>query len=64
MAVWGGLTNSCERREAKSKGERERYLQMNAEFHGIATIDKKAFLNQQCKEIEENSRMGNTGDLF
>ena len=37
---------------------------MNAEFHGIATIDKKAFLNQQCKEIEENSRMGNTGDLF
>ena len=50
------------RREAKGKGEKERY--MNAEFQRIARRDKKAFLSDQCKEIEENSRMGKTRDLF
>ena len=64
MAVWGGLTNSCERREAKSKGEKERYKHLNAEFQRIATRDKKAFLSEECKEIEENNRMGKTRDLF
>ena len=64
MAVWGGLTNSCERREAKSKGERERYKHLNAEFQRIARRDKKAFFSDQCKEIEENSRMGKTRDRF
>ena len=63
MAVWGGLTNSCERREAKNKGEKERYKHLNAEFQRIARRDKKAFLRDQCKEIEENNRMGKTRDL-
>ena len=49
-----------ERREAKSKGERERCIQLNAEFQRITRRDKKAFLNEQCKEIEESIRMGNT----
>ena len=62
-AVWGGLTNSCEKREAKSKGEKERYTHSNAEFQRIAKRDK-AFLRDQCKEIEENNRMGKTRDLF
>ena len=52
------------RREAKGKGEKERYTQLNAEFQRIARRDKKAFLSDQCKEIEENNRMGKTGDLF
>ena len=52
------------RREAKSKGEKERYTHLNAEFQRIARGDKKAFLRDQCKEIEENNRMGKTGDLF
>ena len=64
MAVWGGLTNSCERREAKSKGEKKRYKHLNAEFQRKARRDKKAFLSEQCKEIEENNRMGKTRDLF
>ena len=64
MAVWGGLTNSCERREAKSKGENKRYKHLNAEFQRIARRDKKAFLNNKWKEIEENNRMGKTRDLF
>ena len=64
MAVWGGLINSFERREAKSKGEKERYTHLNAEFQRIVRRDKKAFLSDQCKEIEENNRMGNTRDLF
>ena len=64
MAVWGGLTKSCERREAKSKGEKERYKHLNAEFQRIARRDKKAFLSNQCKEIEENNRMKKTRDLF
>ena len=52
------------RREAKSKGEKERYKHLNAEFQRIARRDKKAFLSSQCKEIEENNRMGRTRDLF
>ena len=51
-------------REAKSKGEKERYKHLNAEFQRIARKDKKAFLSDQCKEIEENTRMGKTRDLF
>ena len=52
------------RREVKSKGEKERYTRSNAEFQRIARRDKKAFLSDQCKEIEENNRMGKTHDLF
>ena len=52
------------RREAKSKGEKERYKHLNAEFQRIARRDKKAFLSDQCKEIEENNRMEKTRDLF
>ena len=52
------------RREAKSKGEKERYKHLNAEFQRIARRHKKAFLSDQCKEIEENNRMGKTRDLF
>ena len=64
IVVWGSLTNSCEIREAKSKGEKERYKHLNAEFQRISRRDKKAFLMDQCKEIEENNRMGKTRDLF
>ena len=52
------------RREAKGKGEKERYTHLNAEFQRIARRDKKAFLSEQCKEMEENNRMGKTRDLF
>ena len=52
------------KREAKSKGEKERYTHFNAEFQTIARRDKKAFLSDECKEIEENNRMGKTRDLF
>ena len=52
------------RREAKSKGEKERYKHLNADFQRRARRDKKAFLSDQCKEIEENNRMGKTRDLF
>ena len=52
------------RREAKSKGEKERYKHLNAEFQTIARRDKKAFLSDQCKEIEENNRTGKTRDFF
>ena len=51
-------------REVKSKGEKERYIQLNAEFQRIARRDKKAFFHEQCKEVEENNRMGKTRDLF
>ena len=64
MAAWGGLTNSCERREAKSKEGKERYTHLNAEFQRIARRDKKAFLSDQGKEIVENNWMGKTRDLF
>ena len=52
------------RREVKNEGEKERYKHLNAEFQRIAKRDKKAFLSDQCKEIEENNRMGKTRDLF
>ena len=52
------------RREAKSKGENERYKHLNAEFQRIVRKDKKAFLSDQCKKVEENNRMGKTRDLF
>ena len=58
------LQIAVNRREAKSKGEKERYTHLNAEFQKIARRDKKAFLSDQCKEIEENNRMGKTRDLF
>ena len=58
------LQIAVKRREVKSKGEKERYTNLNAEFQRIARRDKKAFLSDQCKEIEENNRMGKTRDLF
>ena len=58
------LQRAVKRREAKSKGEKERYKHVNAEFQRIARRDKKAFLSEQCKEIEENNRMGKTRDVF
>ena len=58
------LQIAVKRREAKSKGEKERYTHLNAEFQRIARRDKKAFLSHQCKEIEENNRMGKSRDLF
>ena len=64
MAVWGGLTTGCEKKRRKSKGEKERYKHLNTEFQRIARRDKKAVLSDQCKEIEENNRMGKTRDLF
>ena len=58
------LEIAVKRREAKRKGEKERYTHLNAEFQTIAKRDKKAYLSDQCKEIEENSRMGKTRDIF
>ena len=58
------LQIAMKRKEAKSKGEKERYKHLNAEFQRIAKRDKKAFLSDQCKEIEENNRKGKTRDLF
>ena len=60
MVVWEGLTNSSE----KKRSAKEIYIHLNAEFKRIARRDKKAFLSDECKEIEENNRMGNTRDLF
>ena len=57
------LQIAVKRREAKSKGEKERYTHLNAEFHRIARRDKRAFLSDQCKNIEENNRMGKSRDL-
>ena len=57
------LRTAVKRREAKGKGEKERYTHLSAEFQRIARSDKKAFLSDQCKEIEENNRMGKTRDL-
>ena len=58
------LQRAVKRREVKSQGEKERYKHLNAEFQRIARRDKKAFLSDQCKEIEENNRMGKIRDLF
>ena len=66
-AIWlseEALEIAEQRREAKGKGEKERYINLNAEFQRIARRDKKAFLSEQCKEIEANDRMGSTRDLF
>ena len=60
----GYFQRAEERREVKGKGEKERYTHLNAEFQRIASRDKKAFLSDQCKEIEENNKMGKTRDLF
>ena len=64
MAVWGGLTNSCEKKRSEEQRKKERYIHLNAEFQRIARTDKKGFLSDQCKEIEENNRMGKTRELF
>ena len=64
MVVSGGITSSCEKKKSEGKGEKERYTCLNAEFQRIARRDKKASLNDQCKEIEGNNRMGKTRDLF
>ena len=61
MAVGGGLTNSCENREAKSKGEKEIYTHVNSDFQRIARRDKKTFPSDQCKEIEENKEWERLG---
>ena len=63
MAVWGGLTNSCEKKRNEKQRRKGRYKHLNAEFQRIARRDKKAFLCNQCKEIEEKNRMGKTRDL-
>ena len=64
MVVWGALTNICEKKRS-GKREKERYTHLNAELQRIAARrDKKAFLSDQCKEIEENNRMGKSRDLF
>ena len=64
MAVWEGLQIAVKRSEAKSKGEKERFKYLNAEFQRIARRDKKALFSDQCKEIEENNRIGKTRNLF
>ena len=64
MAIWEYLQIAVKRREVKSKGKKARYNHLNAEFQRIARRDKKAFLSDQRKEIEENNKMGKTRDLF
>ena len=64
MAVWGGLTNSCEKKRGETQRRKERYKHLSAEFQRIARRDKKAFFSDQCKEIEENNRMGKTRALI
>ena len=64
MAVWGGLTNSCEKKRSEKQRRKGRYSHLNAEFQRISKRDKKAFLSDQCKEIKENNRIGKARDLF
>ena len=64
MAVWGGLKNSCEKKRGEKQRRKGKNNHLNAEFQRIARRDKKAFLSDQCKEIEESNRMGKTRDLF
>ena len=64
MAAWGGLTNSCEKKRNEKQRRKERYKHLNAEFQRIPMRDKKALISNQCKDIEENNRMGKTRDLF
>ena len=62
--VWGSLTNSCEEKRSEKQRRKGKIYPFNAEFQTIARRDKKVFLNDQCKEIEENNRMGKTRDLI
>ena len=64
MIVWGGLTNSCEKKRGEKQRRKERYKHLKAEFQRIARRDKKTFLSEHSKEIEENNRMGNNKDVF
>ena len=64
MAVWGGLTNSCEKKRGEKQRRKERHKHLNAEFQRISRRDKKVFFRDQCKEIEENNRLRKTRDLF
>ena len=64
MAIRGGLTNSCEKKRSEKQRGKGKIFHLNAEFQRIARRNKKAFLSDQCKEIEENNRMGKTRDLF
>ena len=64
MAVWGGLTNSCEKKRSEKPRGKERYKHLNAEFQRIARRDLKAIFSDQCKELEEKNRMGKTRGLF
>ena len=64
MAVWGGLTNSCEKKRSKKQRRKGKIYPLNTEFQRIARRDNKAFFSNQYKEIEENNRMGKTRDLF
>ena len=64
MAVWEGFTNSCEKKRRKKQRRKGKIYALNAEFQRIARRDKKAFLSEQCKEIEENNRMGKTSEIF
>ena len=64
MAVWGGLTNRCEKKRSEKQRRKGKIKHLNAEFQRTARRDKKAFLSDQCKEIEENNRMGKTRGLF
>ena len=64
MAIWGGLTNSCEKKRSKKQKKKEKYIHLNTEFQRIARREKKTFLSDQCKEIVENNRMRKTRDLF
>ena len=64
MAAWGGFTNSCEKKRSEKQRRKGKYSHLNAEFQRIATRDKKAFLSDHCKEIEENNRMRKTRDLI
>ena len=63
MVVSGGLINICEKKRSQKQGEKEKYPHLNAEFQRTARRDKKVFLSDQCKEIEENNRMGKTRAL-
>ena len=64
MAVWGGLTNSCEKKGSKKQRRKGKIYPCECRFQRIVRKDKKAFLTNQCKKIEENNRMGKTRDLF
>ena len=64
MAVWGGLTNSYEKKGGEKQRRKGRHKHLNAEFQRIPRRDKKAFLSDQCKEIKDNNRIGKTRDLF